>query len=140
MGYTPKKKLYKLKFADPDMNGLEVVMHSVPVGVMLQIDELAGAIGSSQEAGSTSGKFREMLEIVAGALDSWNIEDEDGTPLTADFNGLATLETQFVMELIAAWSQAVAGVPSPLGKSSTPGATFPEASLPMEPLSSSPQS
>lgn len=138
MGYVPKKKTYKLKFADPDMDGLEVVMHSVPVGTMLKIDELSSSI-NADDPGSTSGKFRELLEIVAAALDSWNIENEDGTPLAADFDGLTALETQFVMELIASWSQAVAGVPGPLAKSSTPGATFPEASLPMEPLSSSPE-
>jgi hypothetical protein len=136
MGYTPKKKQYKLVFADPDMNGLEVYMNSVPVGVMLQIDDLSSSINVS-DSGSTSGKFRELLEIVASALVSWNIEEEDGTAVPADFDGLSTLETQFVMEIIAAWSQAVAGVTGPLEKGSTSGGTFPEASLPMEPLSPS---
>jgi hypothetical protein len=136
MGYTPKKKQYKLVFADPDMNGLEVYMNSVPVGVMLQIDDLSSSINVS-DSGSTSGKFRELLEIVASALVSWNIEGDDGTAVPADFDGLSTLETQFVMEIIAAWSQAVAGVTGPLEKGSTSGGTFPEASLPMEPLSPS---
>jgi hypothetical protein len=111
-------------------------MNSVPVGVMLQIDDLSSSINVS-DSGSTSGKFRELLEIVASALVSWNIEEEDGTAVPADFDGLSTLETQFVMEIIAAWSQAVAGVTGPLEKGSTSGGTFPEASLPMEPLSPS---
>lgn len=121
MGFKRKRKLYKLTFADPDMDGLQVTMHAIPVGVVLELQ------AASEK---TDGNAR-LFEIMSEALVEWNLENEDGTPVPATKEGVMTQDMDFVMAIITSWTEAISGVSAPLASGSTSGETFPEASLPM---------
>ncbi len=135
MGFKVKKKLYKLVFADEDMQGLEVTMTSVPTGHLLRLQELSSA-GSTAVA-KDSGTFRELIELLAGAMLSWNLEDDDDQAVPVSVESLLAQDPDFLMEIISAWTIAITGVSAPLDGGSTSGDGSLEASIPMEPLSPS---
>ena len=121
MGFRHQPRTYLLTFEDPALEGLEVRARSLSIGE-LQSDE-------------------PVVESFAHALVSWNLEDEDGNPLPATLETLRTYpDIGFINGLTKAWIDAVTGVDDELGKDSTSGETFPEASIPMEPLSPNPSS
>jgi hypothetical protein len=122
VGYRKARTLYKLSFEDHI--GLEVSAGSVPTQVFL-------GIISAKEASDTPV----MFEAFAKALHSWNLEDEDGTPVPPTLEGLYAQDFSFVLEIIGAWIEAVGGVSTPLATPSSAGAPPPELQLPMEPLS-----
>lgn len=132
MGYRPKRKTWKLVFADEDMAGLEVAMRSVSVDSMIELAELqaAAAGGSLDGAGA-----RKLFAGFAAALDSWNVEDEDGSPVPPTLDGVKAQDLDFVMAIVAAWFEAVTSVDPPSAAGSSSGGTLAEASLPMAPLS-----
>jgi hypothetical protein len=137
MGFTVKRKIYKLIFEDDDLAGLEILARSVSLGQMLAISG-EGRVGKvdTEDAEQTQG----MFEMFAGALVQWNLEEEDGTPIPVTMEGLQGLDTEFVTAIIEAWTSAIAGVTAPLAKQSTSGGTSQEASIPMETLSLPPES
>jgi hypothetical protein len=73
-----------------------------------------------------------MLELLAGALVSWNAEDEDGQPIPADMGGIRSQDLDFNMKIINAWTDAIAGVKAPLPQTSADGQPSVEASIPMD--------
>ncbi|TMC47631.1 MAG: hypothetical protein E6J20_19380 [Chloroflexi bacterium] len=138
MGYKAKKKLYKLTFAeDTDMDGLEVTMTSISTGQMLRLQQLSG-MGAA--ATKDPKIFGEMIGIFAGAIKSWNLEDDDDTPVPATVDGAMAQDPDFIMVIISSWCLAIVGVSGPLDGPSTSGANALEASMPMDALSSSPPS
>jgi hypothetical protein len=139
-GYKRPPKVYKLKFADDDeFAGLEVRAKSVPLGKFLDLTKLVelqgGNIGPEE-----LDQIREMFSGFADALVSWNLLDEQDQPVPATLDGLMTQDFDFVLPVIIAWMEAVAGVAAPLKTASSSGTTTLEASLPMAPLSPSPES
>lgn len=142
-GFKRKKKLYRLKFVDSDLDGLEVLMRSVSTGRMLEIQEMASA---SKAAVASKGDgddpmdmsaVKSMVGMIADAMVSWNLEDDDDTPVPATTEGLLDQDIDFLMQIVTAWTEAIAGVAAPLERSSTGGVNALEVSLPMETLSSS---
>ncbi|MFE0378335.1 hypothetical protein ACFW1M_22755 [Streptomyces inhibens] len=90
------------------------------------------------EVTSKSGIVRQ-LERFADALISWNIEEEDGTPTPATRAEFFALDESLALALATDWIERLGGkVDGPLESSSPDGGPSPEASIPMEPLSSSP--
>jgi hypothetical protein len=112
---------------------------SVPLGKFLDLTKLA------ELQGGTAGpeemdQLRELFSGFADALLSWNLEDETtGEPVPATLDGLLAQEFDFVLQIVMAWLDAISGVAAPLAKPSPAGATTLEASLPMAPLSPSPE-
>jgi len=136
-GYRRKRTTYRLRFEDPAMEGLEVVARSASVQTLLKITSLADLATESPE----TKVVHEVLALFGDSLVSWNLEDDDGHPVPADAMGLASQDMDFVMAVIMAWVQAVSQVAPPLPAASSPGQKPAlEASLPMEPLPSSPPS
>jgi hypothetical protein len=134
-GYRRQRTTYRLKFEDPAMEGLEVVARSASVQTLLTITSLADAATENPE----TKVVHEVLALFGDSLVSWNLEDGDGTPVPADVMGLAGQDMDFVLAVIMAWVQAVSQVRAPLPAASGIGPQpAPEASLPMEPLPSSP--
>jgi hypothetical protein len=133
MGYRRTKKKYRLTFEDEDLAGLEVLMGSLSIAEFMELTEASTA---AQAAGDTAGNaVTGLLEKFAGSIVSWNLEDEDGSPVPATFDGVKAQELGFVMSVVMAWMDAVAAV-DPTSRASANGTgTFPEVSLPMEPLS-----
>jgi hypothetical protein len=139
MGFVPQKRAYRLRFEADDMAGLEVRATSLSVGAMLDMARL------SDSAHSNPDDADRMFAEFARALVSWNVEedtaDADGVgrqPVPATYEGLRSLSLDFALQVINAWMQAVAGVADPLAGTSASGPPSVEASIPMEPLSSSP--
>lgn len=139
MGYK-RKKIFLLRFADGDLEGLEVRVRSISIERFL---ELAPLLDMTMSGGLTPEDItgiRETLAAFADVLVSWNLEEEDGTPVPCTVEGLMDQDLRFVLGLMTAWAEEIAGVAAPLERPSPSGEPSPEASLPMEPLSPSPAS
>ena len=129
MGCRRNPKLYKLKFAAGDYEGLEVTMRSVSIGEMRALQ------GGGEESGRDG--FDRMAELVASHMVAWNREDEDGNALPPTMESLEDEEPSLVNVIIDKWTDAVAGVAAPLEQPSNSGAPAPVESIPMEVLSPS---
>jgi hypothetical protein len=144
MGFQKPKKVYKLVWPeDHELHGLEVRVHSLPLGQFMELMSLSNLSKSSGFGEEDRQQVHQLFTGFAGALVSWNLEDEDprgedfpSIPVSPDLDGLYSQDFGFVMQIIMAWMDAVANVSVDLGKASQTGGTSPEASIPMEPLSS----
>lgn len=137
MGFKAPKKVYRLVFAEgDDLHGLEVRAVAPAFGEFLDIAKL-GDLANTDLKAEDIDKVRPMFDMFLGCVRSWNLEDDDDRPLPVDYASLLTLDLPVIMRLVDAWMRAVATVDTPLAKPSGDGATFPEAVLPMEPLSPS---
>lgn len=129
MGFEKKKKTFKLVFADPESEGLEVRAGSPTMEDYITLQGMSGvAVGMDQ--------FHELVVLFAKSLIEWNVEDE-GEPVAATVAGAESLEPDFLMEIMDAWMDAVNGVSTPLEQPSSDGEPSLVASIPMEPLSES---
>lgn len=131
-GYTPHRKVYKLRFADPEMDGLVVRARSLPLGRFLSLASLVKAGNDIQPE-----RLAELFEGFAGSLVDWNLTGDDGEPVPATLDGVYSQEPDFMLAIILPWIEVVASISSPLGKPSSGGGPSPEASIPMEVLSAS---
>lgn len=136
-GYQRKRKVYKLIFADEEMNGLEVRCTSVSIDTMMRLTALAGLASKSLAEYSVEDleNVNLVFEVFAEALISWNLEDEDGSPVPATLEGVKAQDIDFLNVIITAWMERVAGISGPLAPASTVGSRSLEASMPMETLS-----
>lgn len=142
MGFEPKQKVYKLRFEDPDLQGLVVKVESAPVGAIMCATELAGLqdldfsdrMSLSAEELTTLGKLIELFEMFADALIEWNLTKK-GEPVPATLEGIKRQDTGLIMYIIHQWANASGGVSDPLEKPSTSGQQSAVAYLPMEKLS-----
>jgi hypothetical protein len=130
MGYKPKRKIITLDFEGTKHDGLEVTMRGLTVGEELELDDLRGKEGIG----------RRIFEMMAGLLHEWNVEDDQGQPVPATFEGVCTQDATFIQEILDALQGSQSEVSDPLPQSSPSGEPSPVASIPMEPLSESPQS
>ncbi|WP_199572760.1 hypothetical protein [Streptomyces murinus] len=129
MGCKRNPKLYKLKFADGDYEGLEVTMRSVSIG------EMRAMQGAGEDSGRDS--FDRMADLIASHMVAWNREDEDGNALPPTMESLEDEEPALINLILSEWMEAVAGVSAPLEQPSNSGGSAPEESIPMEALSPS---
>lgn len=136
MGYVRQRKTYRLAFADGEFEGLEVTARSASVDAYQRIATLATRQVSAPPSAEDLAEIDHLYRAFAGVLVSWNLEEEDGTPVPATYDGLKAQDLPFAVAVILAWMDAVAGVSRPLDGTSTRGEM--EASLPMEVLSPNP--
>lgn len=143
MGYKPKRQLVELDFSETEHAGLEVTTRKISVDALLgfvdlleKADQLGGADLKPEDAKVVSDLFSRFAKVLV----SWNVEDDDDQPVPATFEGIGTLDFDFVMEIITAWFVSVTAAPPPLKGASPNGAAPPEASLPMDVLPASPPS
>lgn len=133
-GFVRPRKVYVLTFDDPSLAGLEVRARSVPVGMFLSLVALASTIDESDGfTPDVAAAFDGLVDGFAGALESWNLQDEDGTPVPTTAEAVKDQDSDFVMQLVSAWMEAVGEVDAPLGPGSSGGDRTLEASLPMDP-------
>lgn len=130
MGYKREPTIYKLKFEDPEFEGLEIRTKSVPLGVFLDMEELIAQERLDRES------LDKLFEHFAGVLVGWNLEDQDDNPVPATIGGLYSQDLVFVRAIIDAWRDAMTDLPAPLAPPSEDGEPSPEASIPMEEVSS----
>lgn len=136
MGFKKQSTVFKLEFEDPAYSGLEVTAKSVPTGDFLDLMEAATRMDLTSKDFSPEDMkaVRILIDGFSNALVSWNLEDDDDKPVPADTTGVRAQELDFLLPIVTAWMDAVAGVSANLGKGSNSGGTFPEGAIPMAPL------
>jgi hypothetical protein len=101
MGFRPPKTPLKLDFTGTEYEGLEVTVRPVPMSVMLDV---AAAVGT----GNTDAA-RQMYATFTFALESWNLESDDGSDVLADLDGLMSQDSLFINAVFQAWIAAMSG-------------------------------
>lgn len=142
MGYKVTKTVFKLVFDGGQHEGLEVRATAPPLGFLKSTMAMAKFAGKRAEELAPE-ELDEVLGLFSGFADhlvSWNLENDDDSPVPATLDGLQAQELPFVFELISAWMDATGGLgeSDPLGRPSSDGRPSLEASMPMETLSPSP--
>lgn len=128
-------KLLKLKFDEGDYAGAEIGCRmNVPSQLLLDI----GAIGEAFERNDGAAIDDLSRQFAEEVLHSWNLEDEDGQPVTPSADEFMDLPLPLRVSVLQSWASKVADIPDPLGRRSKPitGDVPPApASIPMEVLS-----
>lgn len=130
MGYKPKRKIYNLDFAGTEHEGLHVSIRGLNTGQYMDLFE-------AKTVAESGGETNRLLTIMASRLVTWDVVDDDDTPVPATLDGIKTQDLDFNLAIVNAWTTAMAGVPAPLEQPSTGGGSSLEASIPMETLSAS---
>lgn len=136
MGYKRKRKVYKLTFQDPSMDGLEVIAGSLTTDEFLALSEAAASVSETDNVENRKAAA-EMFDLLGKHLVSWTLEEEDDTPVPATRAGIGAQDLDFILDIVLAWMNAIASVPPPLPEGSPSGATSLEQSLPQVSLSQS---
>jgi hypothetical protein len=74
MGFRKQEKVYVLQF-DGELEGLEVRMRGASAGELLKLEGMKY---------NTPEKLHEVFTFFGSKINSWNLEEEDGTPITFD--------------------------------------------------------
>ena len=131
MGFEGRKVL-KLKFDDPEFEGLEVLIRRPTIEQALAVADAQDALG---EDASHAEKLRPVAELLCSLLIGWNLEN-DGQQVGHTADALLAQDAPVVTAIISAWEEHAMGrVSGPLVESSNDGEPSLVASLPMEPLS-----
>jgi len=136
MGYTPKRRVFRLRFEDEEYDGLVVKVRSTSVGRLLEFMGFL-AMDTDDLTPADVEKITGLFEAFAEVLAEWNVETEDGEPVPATLDGVRTQDADFVMAIMRVWFQAVTQPPAPLPATSSAGGPSAVPPLPMEPLSPS---
>lgn len=139
MGFTPRSTVYTLDFAGTEYEGLEVRMRATALGTLFVAPELLGIKDRMDAAAGTGAmptpddvdRMVDQYRDLADHLVSWNIDAADGTSLSADLEGLKTLEVPLVNQIALAWRLAMGQVAPPLPAGSTSGPLPDLSSMPM---------
>lgn len=134
MGFRRPPLLVTFEPGD-DLHGLEVRLRRLSVRQLLDVATLAEAVGTDQEEQSTWA----LVEYVAAAVVSWNLEDDDGVPVPTDAASFLDQDMVLILRIVGRWMD-VADVPAPLDRPSNGGSPSPAASIPMETLLPNPLS
>lgn len=138
MGY--KRKLYHLTWPeDHQLHGLEVTTKGLTVERLFTMTGLAQGLGGGGEPGEQAATATKLFAEFAKCLVSWNLEEDGGEAVPATAEGVADQDMGFMIGLIVAWMDAIAGVDTPLPAASPsgppPADPALEESLPVAPLS-----
>lgn len=130
MGFKVPTK--RLVFDDPELAGLEIYTRGVKIGQMRQIASLADFGENMPSDEDLAPVFRAL----AGAIHSWNLDDDDGDPITPSVAAVADLPFEMIMHIMNALMATISVAP-PLQQPSPDGSASLAASIPMEVLSES---
>jgi len=136
-GYVRKRRVYRLRFEDEELDGLVVKVRSTSVGGLLEFMRFLAGLSDDDLTTDDVEKFAGLFESFAEVLQEWNVQDEAGEPVPATLEGVYTQDADFVMDIMRVWFQAVTQPPAPLPATSSAGGPSAVPPLPMEPLSPS---
>lgn len=161
MGYR-RDKTYVLTFADVQFEGLEIRARGASIGQVIGLIDLVDL--AERDMAKISREDRRELDrlfrLFAGCpkacdwdhaeqggnhyvskIKSWNLEDSDGIPAPATYEGYMSEDMEFQLAVVFAWMDAVVGSGGgDLGKGSNSGGLPEEGSIPMETLPDAPPS
>jgi hypothetical protein len=135
-GFTPPRTVYRLDFEGTELEGLEVRMRGGKLAQAFDTVQLVGiteANATAEDAKLALDQYKDL----AGHIISWNLEDEDGQPVTPDLEGLKTQELRHIRMIAAAWQRAQVDVPGPLPSESSSTSTPDLLMIPMESIPAS---
>ena len=100
--FTIQRRRAILVFKEEDYEGLHIEARlDVDLRTFLDLQILAGS------GDSNATDLREAFTMFGNEiLESWNLEDEDGTPLSADAVGFLSLPPYLGTAILTAWSEA----------------------------------
>jgi len=100
--FTIQRRRAILAFNQEDYAGLHIETRlDVDLRTFLDLQVLAGSEGAK------ANDLREAFSMFGDQiLESWNLQDEDGTPLSADAAGFLTLPPSLGTAILTAWSDA----------------------------------
>lgn len=140
MGYKAQRRLYNLKFADPEMEGFELRAYGLKFGEVLDFGDLAAMATSEIKAEDLPKVMPQLMPVFdkfVANIQSWNLEDDNDQPIVPTVASLLANDPAWVMKVVDAWMTATMAVDLPLGKPSSDGAPSPVPHLPMAALSPS---
>jgi len=127
MGYRKVPTIHTLEF-EGEYKGLIVRMFSTKFG---KVRRMLALLEQEDKNDQVMG---EVVDLVVENLVSWNLEEEDGTPVIASREAIDDLEFDLVMEIINTWLERMTGPDEELGKDSQSGVLFPGQPVTMEAL------
>jgi hypothetical protein len=116
-----------------DLAGLEVRMKRISIDQMMEVSRLLSlrGKGDNELTGEDRAQINELFDLVGGRMVSWNLEEEDGTPVACTAAALRDQDPALVYGIISGWMDALAGVSAPLAKTSSGGDLSMEESIPV---------
>lgn len=127
-GYRKIPRIYTLKF-DKEFEGLEVRLKSIKIGEMRRMLRL---IDSDED--NTTEVLDGMVALISKGLVSWNLQEEDGTPVEPTREEVDELDFDLLKTILDEWLDQVSGPGEDLGKDSPSGEKFPGQPPTMEAL------
>jgi len=127
MGYRKVPTIHTLEFSGT-YDGLVVRLKGTKFGKVRRMISLL------EEDDKNDIVLDEILDLLAENLVSWNLEEEDGSPVPATKDALNDLEFPMVTEIVNRWLEGMTGPSEELGKGSSSGGQFPGAPVLMEAL------
>lgn len=134
MGFKKVPTIHTLTFEGTEYEGLEVRMKSTSVGKMRSMLTLLGGSDDEGDEGSSLAFVDSVIDMLVEYMVSWNMEEEDGTPIPADAEGLSDQELPFLLMLSERYLDQLTGPGPELGKGSPAGQQFPGQPPTMEAL------
>ena len=100
--FTIERRRSILVFDQAEYEGIHIEARlDVDLRTFLELQMLTGSGDAS--ASDLRDAFTMFGDVI---LESWNIQDEDGTPLSPDAAGFLTLPPVLSTAILAAWSEA----------------------------------
>ena len=131
--FRREKKLYALNFEGIEgFDDLEVTMAGVSLDKFLSMSRLLSDLSTPE--GQTMENIEKQFEFIGELIASWNLDDEDGKPVPADYEGLKSQDFEFAQVIAQGYMQALSSVPKASNSNSNSGPSSEELSIPMEEL------
>lgn len=118
-GFKREPRTIRLVFDDPELNGLEVLTRSVPMGLYMDLVRMAQEVDAKIQSASVVNMIETFAEQ---GLVSWNWCDPvSGEPVPPTLQGLRSQDTMDMMQIVMSWLGALGAAPVPLAPSSSNG-------------------
>lgn len=135
MGYRRKAETLRLTF-DGQLEGLEATVRLGSPATMRHVVASARAAEQASSPADQADTILDLCNAFGQLLQSWNYEDEDGTPVPASAEALAAEDLPFVLAVVYGWMDAMAQRAQQLTQATgghTGEQAVHEAELPMQP-------
>lgn len=119
-GYKRERRTYIMEFAEPEYEGLEIKVRSIPIR---NLQYLMSLDPESEDIKIRGESINQMMCAFAEALVSWNMTDENDQPIPPTLEYIESEDVDFIMTCISEWMKVISQVDdaSPLDSNSPPG-------------------
>lgn len=133
MGFKVKSERVRFDAYGDTYEGLDVYVKPTSIGALKDIMTAADAIPDDIDPMKIDEIMNPIIGMIVRNVRSWNLEGEDDEPLPIAIESVTDQGLVFTQHFIEAYIETMVGVPDPLVKPSTGGASSVEApTLPME--------